>query len=260
MTALELPRTARSGPRTTRSPPPAWSEAHAQASWGRSCWPTGVSCSSTSSPSSRGRRSRPSDNRSRTAGSPSAVLAIRRFIQLASCWSRPPTPAHAAMRARPTAAAAQPAELARHRRRLSGPLLDRIDLHVGLHRSAGEDLAAPALTTSREGARAGAGGQGAPGGAAREHRRAAQQPNSVSSLPRPRAGSIETARRSSATRVGAACSSTRGEQRLLRVARTLADLDGEAAGRAREMWPRPWPCAAISSSRAPRDANQRRSG
>jgi magnesium chelatase family protein len=41
------------------------------------------------------------------------------------------------------------AELARHRRRLSGPLLDRIDLLVHLHRAGEHELSAPALTSSR---------------------------------------------------------------------------------------------------------------
>jgi magnesium chelatase family protein len=41
------------------------------------------------------------------------------------------------------------ADLARHRRRLSGPLLDRIDLLVHLHRAGGQALSAPALTCSR---------------------------------------------------------------------------------------------------------------
>jgi magnesium chelatase family protein len=41
------------------------------------------------------------------------------------------------------------AELARHRRRLSGPLLDRIDLLVHLHRAGAHDLSAQPLTSSR---------------------------------------------------------------------------------------------------------------
>ncbi len=42
------------------------------------------------------------------------------------------------------------AELARHRRRLSGPLLDRIDLLVAVRRPTAAELAAPPRTTSAE--------------------------------------------------------------------------------------------------------------
>jgi magnesium chelatase family protein len=41
-------------------------------------------------------------------------------------------------------------DLARHRRRLSGPLLDRIDLLTHLERDGAHDLSAPALTSSRK--------------------------------------------------------------------------------------------------------------
>jgi magnesium chelatase family protein len=42
------------------------------------------------------------------------------------------------------------AELARHRRRLSGPLLDRLDLHVAVVRPSGEELRGPARCRSAD--------------------------------------------------------------------------------------------------------------
>ena len=52
------------------------------------------------------------------------------------------------LRRRPRAAAARDADLARHRRRLSGPLLDRIDLARRVQRPPADALAAPARTRS----------------------------------------------------------------------------------------------------------------
>jgi magnesium chelatase family protein len=116
-------------------------------------------------------------------------------------------------------------ELARHRRRLSGPLLDRVDLLIGVPRPTADDLGAPSATTTA---------------AARDRVRAARE---------------RQARRLAGT--GVACNarmtpgllrrhvalsdvadavlrdahertrlSPRGRQRVLRVARTVADLEG----------------------------------
>ncbi len=118
-----------------------------------------------------------------------------------------------------------PAELARHRRRLSGPLLDRIDLHLGIHREVGEDLSAPPLTSSAK-ARAEV-------AEARERQATRARSTGVllnaelhsssllahARLDRDGETILSEARRSGLL-------SARGEQRLLRVARTLADLDG----------------------------------
>ena len=57
----------------------------------------------------------------------------------------------------------------RHRRRLSGPLLDRIDLHVGVERPDEEMLTAPPLASSAAVRERGPRRPGAPGGAAGRH-------------------------------------------------------------------------------------------
>jgi magnesium chelatase family protein len=127
-----------------------------------------------------------------------------------------------------------PADLARHRRRLSGPLLERIDLHVSLHRELGEDLDARPLSTSAEAA--------ALTRSARE-RQAARMPSTgvmvnaelgpaalraYARLDRDGQAILAEARRNGLL-------STRGEHRLLRVSRTLADLDGSERVRRRDV-------------------------
>ena len=57
------------------------------------------------------------------------------------------------------------ADMARHRRRLSGPLLDRIDLLAHLERDGAHELSASPLTSSREARERVAAGARAPGGA-----------------------------------------------------------------------------------------------
>lgn len=127
-----------------------------------------------------------------------------------------------------------PAELSRHRRRLSGPLLERIDLHVGLHRERGEDLdARPLISSARAGEliRMARERQAArmPGtgvlvnaelgpAALRAHARLGREGQSI----------LAEARRNGLL-------SARGEQRLLRVSRTLADLDGSGPIRRRDV-------------------------
>jgi magnesium chelatase family protein len=114
-------------------------------------------------------------------------------------------------------------ELARHRRRLSGPLLDRIDIVVNLHRARGEE-GPPALRSST----------------ARQQvfsarkRQAARMPDTgvplnaqldAAALARhARAGGRVQALLDRARASGSL--SARGEQRVLRVARTIADLEG----------------------------------
>jgi magnesium chelatase family protein len=118
-----------------------------------------------------------------------------------------------------------PHDLSRHRRRLSGPLLDRIDLLVGMHSCTGDQLTGPPTTTSarvreqvllaRERQAARAGRDGAPvnaqmdGSELRKHLALADDAEQM--LARVRDGSVL---------------STRGLLRMLRVARTTADLAG----------------------------------
>ncbi len=126
------------------------------------------------------------------------------------------------------------AEMHRHRRRLSGPLLDRIDLLSSLQRELAEDLCAPALMSSAEareqvaGARARQAARLAGEGVAlnahmdgRMLRRHVRLDDRGHELLR------------AASRRGLL--SARGEHRVLRVARTIADLEASARVRARDL-------------------------
>jgi magnesium chelatase family protein len=121
-------------------------------------------------------------------------------------------------------------DLARHRRRLSGPLLDRIDLLVHLDRRGGDAAARP-LTSSQN---------------ARERVIAARQRQaarfdgdgaSVNAdmdvrLLRQHARLDEHCERMLWSACAQGMLSARGQHRVLRVARTIADLDGSARVRA----------------------------
>jgi magnesium chelatase family protein len=125
-------------------------------------------------------------------------------------------------------------DLTRHRRRLSGPLLDRIDLLAQLDAHAGHVLDAPALTSSssarelvadareRQAARLGADGivLNAHMNVGILHRHVALDDRGESML-------------SAAGERGLL--SARGQHRVLRVARTIADLNGSARVRARDV-------------------------
>jgi magnesium chelatase family protein len=126
------------------------------------------------------------------------------------------------------------AELARHRRRLSGPLLDRIDVLSTLQRDPSEDLRAPALTSSAQArervadARARQAARLAPDGvSANAHMDARMLRRHVRLDER----SQELLRAASLRGL----LSARGEHRVLRVARTIADLDASARVRARDI-------------------------
>jgi magnesium chelatase family protein len=126
------------------------------------------------------------------------------------------------------------ADMARHRRRLSGPLLDRIDLLVNLQRVPVRDGPPAPLTSSAE-ARAQV-------RLARERQAARLEQHGITLnahmdvrlLQRhARLGDrgcemLRTARQSGLL-------TTRGEHRVLRVARTIADLHGSARVRARDL-------------------------
>jgi magnesium chelatase family protein len=114
---------------------------------------------------------------------------------------------------------------ARHRRRLSGPLLDRIDLLVHVHRPTGAELGEPPVTSSaavrdavaqareRQTARLEASGCTCNGqmGPAALRRHVRVEP---------------TGERQLRLAYDRGHLSARGHQRILRVARTIADLDG----------------------------------
>jgi magnesium chelatase family protein len=125
-------------------------------------------------------------------------------------------------------------DLARHRRRLSGPLLDRIDLLARLDVHAGHIFDAPALTSSarardlvadareRQAARLSADGV-----ACNAHMGAAMLRRHVSLDERG-----ETMLSAAGER---GMLSARGQHRVLRVAQTIADLNGSARVRARDI-------------------------
>lgn len=116
-------------------------------------------------------------------------------------------------------------DIARHRRKLSGPLLDRLDLLVDVHRPTADQLASDTHTTSaevlaavleaRERQAARLAGTGA-------STNAALTPKLIREHVRADAAADATLR--AAYESGTL--SARGHQRILRVARTIADLRG----------------------------------
>jgi magnesium chelatase family protein len=115
-------------------------------------------------------------------------------------------------------------DIARHRRKLSGPLLDRLDLLVDVQRPTAQQLASGAHTTSaevlaavleaRERQASRLAGTGAP-------TNAAMTPRLVREFVRADAEADAELR----TAYENGTLSARGHQRILRVARTVADLD-----------------------------------
>ncbi len=126
------------------------------------------------------------------------------------------------------------AEMARHRRRLSGPLLDRIDLLANLHRDVGLDPRAAALTSSEQARERVAG--------ARERQAARLAPEGVAVNAHMDARVLRkhvilddrSEHMLRAARQGGLLSA-RGEQRVVRVARTIADLDASEPVRAQDL-------------------------
>jgi magnesium chelatase family protein len=117
-----------------------------------------------------------------------------------------------------------PEQVARYRRKISGPLLDRIDLHVEVPAVPPEELAARSPGEASQGVRARV-------IAARDRQQARQgKPNAQLSAKetdehaRPDAAG-EDLLKQAISRLGL---SARGYHRLLRVARTIADLAGAA--------------------------------
>ncbi|HEY1521439.1 MAG TPA: YifB family Mg chelatase-like AAA ATPase [Solirubrobacteraceae bacterium] len=115
------------------------------------------------------------------------------------------------------------ADLRRHRRRLSGPLLDRMDLLVNVERPSEADLTAPPMISSAAGAGLVA--------EARERQRARYTPDGprcngeldARSLTR-HAQLDSAAERVLARAYAVGALSARGRHRVVRVARTIADL------------------------------------
>jgi magnesium chelatase family protein len=126
------------------------------------------------------------------------------------------------------------AELARHRRRLSGPLLDRIDLLARLDHGMAHDLSAPPLMSS---ARA---RERVLAARERQARRLSDDGVTVNAEMDARMlsrhvtlqGSGEAMLRDARAQ---GMLSARGQHRVLRVARTIADLNGSERIRARDL-------------------------
>jgi len=117
------------------------------------------------------------------------------------------------------------AEVERHRRRLSGPLLDRIDLLVGVQRPAPEELAGGPLSSSAE-----ARERVVEARARQAHRLDGSEATCNADMDtatlRNRLGMSASARDALMDAYSSGHLSARGHHRALRVARTIADLHG----------------------------------
>ncbi|MCU0313327.1 MAG: YifB family Mg chelatase-like AAA ATPase [Solirubrobacteraceae bacterium] len=116
-------------------------------------------------------------------------------------------------------------ELVRHRRRLSGPLLDRLDLVLSVERPTAQELAGEPYATSaaiRERVVAARDRQAARGPGVPNGELTASQVRTVVRLE-------PAARRVLAEQYERGTLSARGRDRALRVAQTIADLDGAPA-------------------------------
>jgi magnesium chelatase family protein len=126
------------------------------------------------------------------------------------------------------------ADMARHHRRLSGPLLDRIDLLVSLQRDAASDLGEPPLMSSAEAreqvaqARERQAARLAPEGVSVNARMDGRMLSRHARLDERGQEMLRMARRGGLL-------SARGEHRVLRVARTIADLDESERVRAADL-------------------------
>jgi len=125
-------------------------------------------------------------------------------------------------------------DMARHRRRLSGPLLDRVDVVTHLERDEAHDLHATPLTSSKKARERVT--------AARERQAARLRDDAVTLNAhmdvRMLLRHVPLDARGEAMVRGArerGLLSTRGQHRVLRVARTIADLNGSECVRARDV-------------------------
>jgi magnesium chelatase family protein len=126
------------------------------------------------------------------------------------------------------------ADLARHRRRLSGPLIDRIDLLMHLDSAGTGELAASPLTSSRRAREQVM--------LARERQAARLREDGVKVNAQMGVGTLrkhvrlgDEAHELMRAARQAGMLSARGEHRVLRVARTIADLKGTERVRARDV-------------------------
>jgi Magnesium chelatase, subunit ChlI C-terminal/Magnesium chelatase, subunit ChlI len=223
-------RHGRFGPHIIRPRLLAWLAVAASLNRARCRWPIMASCFSMSCSSSLEQPARRSVSRLRMVRSPLSVLLAAHAFPLVSRWWRRRIPVRAAtsvISVGPVDAIQQIStrslpDLYRYARRLSGPLLDRIDLYVQAERVTAEELAS-SLTGESTAAvqarvcRARAIQQAR--GADNAQLRAAE----LLHLCRPTA----PARRTLAAAVDRLGLTARGFHRSLRVARTIADLAGD---------------------------------
>ncbi|HSZ13424.1 MAG TPA: YifB family Mg chelatase-like AAA ATPase [Solirubrobacteraceae bacterium] len=126
------------------------------------------------------------------------------------------------------------ADMARHRRRLSGPLLDRIDLLSTLHRELAHDPHAPSFTSSARASEQVASARARQAARLREEGVAVNAHMDARMLRRHvRLDDRGQEMLRAAKQRGLL--SARGEHRVLRVARTIADLDSSDRVRARDL-------------------------
>jgi magnesium chelatase family protein len=124
--------------------------------------------------------------------------------------------------------------MARHRRRLSGPLLDRIDLLVSLQRAASPESSMAPSTSSAAARAQVAGARERQAARFRQEGIAVNADMDVRLLKQhARLGTQGSEMLGRARESGLL--SARGEHRVLRVARTIADLDGSERVRARDL-------------------------
>ncbi|HEX7610770.1 MAG TPA: ATP-binding protein, partial [Solirubrobacteraceae bacterium] len=126
------------------------------------------------------------------------------------------------------------AELARHRRRLSGPLLDRIDLLAPLSRAGAAEIGAQPLTSSARAAARVAGARARQEARLRRERvslNAHMDARTLLTHASPDEGGAAMLRRAGESGL----LSARAQHRVLRVARTIADLAGSERVRARDV-------------------------
>ena len=209
---------------------------------------TTASCSSTSSPSSAATRSRGCASRSRTDASSSRARSARSSSPLGSRWSPRRTRARAGSTATLGGSAVPAGSAELYRQKLSGPLLDRIDLR----------LRVPRLTKSRAPGRARRGDRPlscATGSSAR----ASATRTLVARVGRPlqrhlpgpvarRRGALEPAAEELLAGRSIMALTGRGFDRALKVARTIADLE-DASGSPPGTWPRRSATATASVER-----------
>ena len=147
------------------------------------------------------------------------------------------------------------ADIARHRRRLSGPLLDRIDVSLTVARPSADALRSQAAPASADAAAAHRGGPRAADRPAGRHGAELQRPADARAAARAWRARRRDARRLLYELHDRNRLSARGHARILRVARTVADLAESRHDRAGAHPPR-----SVAAPRRPGAVARRVSG